>query len=375
MAPLPAHRLGPTTFPFLNTGVDYCGPFYIVVGRQSHKRWICLFTCLVTRSVHLELASSLDTDSFLMAFQRFIDVRGAPSNVYSDNGTNFKAGRRELEEGADRIDYEKVHEDLAARRIDWSFSPPLSPHFGGAWERIVRSAKSAMKAVFGQRSVNEEVFRTIMGGVAALLNARPLTHVGVSPDDPEPITPNHFLLGRAHPHILLDNVPENDVISRRRFRAAQALLDMYWRRWMREYVPSLTERKKWLFDQPQIKLGDFVICVDSNNPRGQWPLARVIELIPGEDKVVRTVKIQAKTGQYVRAVHNLCILRTEKEDSEEPNGSAAPRPPQSSNEESGHAPEGNQQQQADGIFPAVELRRSPRLKAKRVDVLPPIQEE
>jgi hypothetical protein len=106
MGPLPIHRLTPHVPVFGHTGVDYFGPLQVSMGkrgRRFEKRWICLFTCLTVRAVHLEVAESLSLDEFLSAFTRFISVRGKPSVVYSDNGTNFVAAARELKGAVDDL--------------------------------------------------------------------------------------------------------------------------------------------------------------------------------------------------------------------------------------------------------------------------------
>ena len=79
--------------PFAQTAVDFGGLFFTIQGRRSRrqKRYLCLFTCLATRAVHLEMAFGLDTDSFLNAFYRMVNRRGLPREMLSDNGTNFVA--------------------------------------------------------------------------------------------------------------------------------------------------------------------------------------------------------------------------------------------------------------------------------------------
>ena len=103
MAPLPRHRLQPHLPPFTNVGIDYFGPMEVVVGRRREKRYGVLFTCLITRGCHLELAHSLTTDSFVAAFRRFINRRGMPAVVYSDNGTNLVAGEKEMRESIQQL--------------------------------------------------------------------------------------------------------------------------------------------------------------------------------------------------------------------------------------------------------------------------------
>jgi hypothetical protein len=96
MAPLPDDRIRPSFRAFAKVGVDYGGPFVTVQGsgKVTQKRYLCLFTCLVTRAVHLEIAYGLDTDAFLNAFYRMVGRRDLPEKVISDNGTNFVGAMR-----------------------------------------------------------------------------------------------------------------------------------------------------------------------------------------------------------------------------------------------------------------------------------------
>ena len=132
MASLPQSRLQAFTPPFYNTGVDYFGPLLVKERRSAVKHYGCLFTCLVTRAVHLEIAHSLETDSFyIMALRRMMARRGKPRNIYSDNGTNFLGAERELKEYLDGMDQAKISDTLSQDRIQWFFNPPSAPHFGG----------------------------------------------------------------------------------------------------------------------------------------------------------------------------------------------------------------------------------------------------
>ena len=98
MIDLPPERLDYQSYPFNNAGVDYFGPFAVNLLRRSMKPWCCLFTCLITRAVHIKVVRSLDTDSCLVAINRFIARRGKPITIISDNGTNFVGSARELKE-------------------------------------------------------------------------------------------------------------------------------------------------------------------------------------------------------------------------------------------------------------------------------------
>ena len=241
MADLPSSRLGYQQPPFTNTGVDYFGPMLVRHGRKTEKRYGVLFTCLTTRAVHLEIAHSLDTNSCLMAIRRMIAKRGKPANIWSDNGTNFVGAEKELREAVKRLDGERISDQLSADGVQWHFNPPSSPHFGGVWERLVQSAKRALKAVAGKQCVNDETLLTFMAEVESLLNGRPLTHVSTDYRDEEALTPNHFLLGRGNPNVPPDVVNDKDLCSRKRWKHAQVMTQHFWKRWLREYLPALTE--------------------------------------------------------------------------------------------------------------------------------------
>lgn len=160
-----------------------------------------------------------------------------------------------------------------------------------------------------------------MAEVASMLNARPLTHLSVDPEDESPLTPNHFLLGREQPHLPPDVFPENEGgLSRRRWLASQELAERYWKRWLVEYVPALTEREKWTKESKRdIAVGDLVLVVDPNSPRGFWPTGKVTELLVSKAKkdrgkrIVRVVRVKTQSGEFRRPVVKLCLLRRAEE--------------------------------------------------------------
>lgn len=104
MAPLPPARLAAFERPFTYVGIDYFGPLFVAVGRRREKRWGVIFTCLTIRAVHVEVAHSLDTSSCIMAISNFIARRGSPREIYTDNGTNFKAAEKVLCDETKNID-------------------------------------------------------------------------------------------------------------------------------------------------------------------------------------------------------------------------------------------------------------------------------
>ena len=95
---------------------------------------------------------------------------------------------------------------------------------------------------------------------------------------------------------------------KKRWRRVQQLLSQFWRRWRREFLPKLNARGKWLQAKPNFKEGDIVLVVEPKAKRGEWPLARIVEVHPGKDGLVRVVKIQIGNSVYLRPVHHLCPL-------------------------------------------------------------------
>ncbi|XP_067051179.1 uncharacterized protein [Acropora muricata] len=198
MAPLPKARPRFTFKPLAQTAVDFAVPLYTVQGRRKprQKRWLCLFTCLETRAVHLEMAWGLDTDTFLNVFTRFTSRRGVPKEVISDGGTNFVGAVGELKKLVSQLDRQQLLNKTAELGVTWRFNPPGAPHFGRAHEVPVKASKKAIYAVVGDRDVTDEELITVSTGVESLLNSRPLTYQSSDPRDDVPLTPNHFLHGQ-----------------------------------------------------------------------------------------------------------------------------------------------------------------------------------
>ena len=124
MAALPEDHLTVAQTPFTSAGVDCFGPFQVQHRQILLKRYGVIFTCLTIRAVHIEVAHSLDTDSFLLALRRFIARRGQVQKIRSDNRTNFTSGDKELHESIKALNQEKIHEHFLPKNIEWSFQPP-----------------------------------------------------------------------------------------------------------------------------------------------------------------------------------------------------------------------------------------------------------
>ena len=229
--------------------------------------------------------------------------------MFSDNGTNFVGGERELRESLQEFDQARISDELSQDHIKWTFMPPGASHMGGAWERLVGSVKRALKVTIGSQCVSDEVLHTALLEVEAMVNGRPLTYVSSDSNDFEPLTPNHLLLGSSSINMSPGVFQPCELDSRRRWRRSQVLADHFWKRWRREYVPTLASRQKWLRKMRNLHEGDVVLMVETDSPRGFWPLARVVKVFPGADGTVRSVELKAAGGgTYHRPVSKVCLL-------------------------------------------------------------------
>ncbi|XP_047993895.1 uncharacterized protein LOC125232313 [Leguminivora glycinivorella] len=304
---LPPERLQAYQRPFTHTAQDYMGPMFVTIGRRREKRWVCLYTCLVTRAIHLESVHSLSTDSALLSLRRFAARRGWPRTMYSDNATCFRAAATELRE-AYRQWLPVLQTYATQNRMEWKFIPPGNPSAGGAWERMIRTVKIAMSYTFNERAPKSEVFETLLAEIENIVNRRPLTHVNVDPDSEESLTPAHFLLLHNANLPMIGVYDENE---KKQWKMAQALADHFWRRWTKEYFPLLAPRKSSHDGGRQLQPGDVVIVAEPNGPRSVWPRGVVETTYPGPDGRVRSADIRTRHGTLRRPSCRLAVIASQ----------------------------------------------------------------
>ena len=181
------------------TGLDCFEPFDVVRGRKHEKQYGLIFICLASKAIHLEVLHSLSTDSFINGLRRFICRRGTVSSLLSDNGTNFRGAQRELKSALQEWNCIETKNWLKQRSIEWNFNPPRASHFGGNWERQIRSVRKVLNGVMVQQpsKFNDELLCTLFCEVESILNSRPLTECISDPDGNLPLTPNDILLWNA----------------------------------------------------------------------------------------------------------------------------------------------------------------------------------
>ena len=173
---------------------------------------------------------------------------------------------------------------------------------------MIKSAKRAIMAILNNADVKDEELVTVFCGAEALINSWPLTYQSANIKDNVPLTPNHFLHGQMGGQFAPEVVDEIAHDPKKRWRRVQELIRHFWHRWLKEWIPSLSPRQKWMKVKKNINPGDVVLVVSPNTPRGQWLLGRILEVYPGRDGHVRSVRLQVGDKQYLRPIVKVCPL-------------------------------------------------------------------
>ena len=142
--PFPKNRISESA-PFTYTGINYFGPFYIKSPTGSEKVWVCLYTCLVIRAIHLELMLDMTTEQYLLGFRRFVAQCGTPKQILSDNALRFKSASNFIKNVWCEVisDYDVLNY-VEDKGVEWKFIVELAPMDG----RILRETYWVSKTIF-----------------------------------------------------------------------------------------------------------------------------------------------------------------------------------------------------------------------------------
>ena len=238
-----------------------------------------LFTCMALHAIHLEVASTLDTNSFLCALRGFICRRGPICQLRSDQGSNFVGEKAELRNDLEELDHVKTVHELQSHDCDFfSFriNTPSASHIGDVWERQMRSARNILNALLEKNGaqLNDEALGTPFCKAEAIANSRPLTVDSLFERlSSNSLTPNYLLTLKTKVFLSPPKIFQDaDIYSRKRRRSVQHLANEFWIRWKKEYLLSVQKRQKWLRFHRNMRVGDVIVKDDEFVPRksGHW---------------------------------------------------------------------------------------------------------
>ena len=283
-------------FAFSHCGCDLCGLLFvkqIFVERDTdpnmYKVWICLFTCASFHGVHIDLVPDLTIRAFVHCLKRFVNRKGLPYLILSDNGKTFKGK-------------EMLKEVLLKSQVNWHFNLAKATWTGGFVERLICSLERVLKKLLHNARLTYEELLTVLSEVEGILNSRPLTYLD-SENFEEPFTLLHLFLGKRLLREPEDVETKEEIIVTmenlsQRARYLQTLLSQFWSCWRREYLSGQHEahshvaRSYKSTGERFIKQDDIVLISEDRLPRNTWRVGKVESLIENKDGCVRGANIE-----------------------------------------------------------------------------------
>jgi hypothetical protein len=315
MAPLPRERTSIGNC-FSVVAIDYFGPLYhfeyVDNKLISRKIWVCVYVCMVSRAVHLEIILDATTEEFLNCLRLMIARRGLLSKIFSDNMTTFKKADKELQVLLSKIDWNKVNSFYLSKKIVWTYTDPYSPWQNPAAEASVRSIKLIAKKIINQAKLSLRNLQVIIAECELMVNCRPLTPC----DDMVGLTPGELLYGKRL--FGLPDPPNFENLNFEQFwRKKKQLMSAIWKRFSTTYLYSLSIRKKWKFPVAANLINQLVLVNDKNLIKNSWKIARIIDVVYSKaDGLIRTVKLKTPTGEIFRSINSLSFFESDFDVSE-----------------------------------------------------------
>ena len=278
-----------------------------VKGKSSlRKCYIALFTCATVRAVQLEHCSDLNTDTFLLAFQRFIGHRRIAHTIYTYNAQTFHAANQEFADLWQTLSATKTHRLIAQYGITWKFIAPRAAWWGGLRERMIGTTIRCLKKGLGQSQATDEYLTNTLVSIEAALNSRPVTQ-----DTEDALTPAHFLCGAKLTTLPSTTEPQREGNLKKTQKRTKRMADDFWRRCEQEYLMEL--RSFHVISQPKgrsgtVRTGDIVLLQEDHLPRNMWNKARMEELKVGRDEATRTAVFRGANGTVLVHPIQLVIL-------------------------------------------------------------------
>ena len=276
---------------------------------------------MITRAIHLELVEGYDTQSFLISFKRFTSIRGYPGYIHSDNGSQLVAANKELREMTKKWDLSNLSDFGTKHGMIWSFNQSANAPFqNGCSESLIKLVKRGILLSIGNSILSYGELLTTFYDIANLLNQRP---IGIKPGDDLSLgtylCPNDLVLGHNCNRAPNETFEESDNLTKR-YQFINQVVSSFWKKWNRDYFPTLIVRQKWHVDRRNVIVGDIVLLQDANSIKGSWKLAQVAKVFTDADNKVRNVTVRYKinkTGHEYkgqpditvnRSVHSLVII-------------------------------------------------------------------
>ncbi|KIH46190.1 hypothetical protein ANCDUO_23759, partial [Ancylostoma duodenale] len=307
------------------------------------KCYGAILTCMVTRMVHLDIASDLSTVAFLRLLRRFFGRRGIPRTITSDNAPTFTMGETILKDCVQALEQNpSLSRELSNREIEWRHITPYAPWQGGVYERLIQSVKHSLYKTVGHAVLSFDELSTVLIEIEALLNTRPLLYIDSNSVNESILRPIDFQQNELEVNYPFDFNPElegdptylpaeEQVFLRTKMQAMQALqsscqfTERFWNIWQNQYLTSLREKHQIEVDKKRRsnrvpKQGDIVLISEPIQPRHCWKMGRIDEVIVGSDGGIREATVVLPSRRKIRRPVNLLVpFEIEDEPTEDAN--------------------------------------------------------
>ena len=294
---------------FSQVGMDFCGPFFATRGRSQVKLHALVIACCVTRAINVEVCQSMSGKSCMAALERHAARYGWPQYINSDNGSNFLASFRHLE---DRV---RVHRNRHqgsrfawVHSPEWYFNPPASPTWTGHVECFVKLVKKAFGALKPRMRVSfdEEEISTLLIQTVGFINMRPII---MGREGKPPLTPAEFLL-TGNPR--LTGVPAAYPMQlglETRKELIWSNLFEAWDLFREDYLLTLRRSARVYPPRMVLQEGDGVVLKDRPIDRpGGWECGRIVKVHEGKDQNDRSFDVLVQDKIYKRNYRSLAPL-------------------------------------------------------------------
>ena len=209
-----------------------------------------------------------------------------------------------------KLDQSKISSFLCNNDIDWHFNPPAASHFGGVWERMIRTTRKILYSLLKEQgcTIDYEILSTVLCEAENILNNRPLTATSTNPNDMLSLTPNMLINVRGKPLNAPGQFEKSDIYAKRRWKRAQYLVQVFWLRWKKEFLATLQQRNKWQSPKRNVEVGDIVLILDATVPRNSWLMGRVETVFKDMKGNGRSCRVRTNSSILERPITKLCVL-------------------------------------------------------------------
>ena len=196
----------------------------------------------------------------------------------------------------------------------WRFDlPAYTPHMGGCWERLVRSVKTALKVILIERTPKEDTLATALVVAENIVNSRPLTYLSLDDIEDDCLTPNHFLKMSSSEIRDPTQIEAETLNLKKQWHQVEEITDHFRKRWVAEYLPTLTKRTKWFTKAKPIEKDDIVIICDGQHRGNDWRRGLVVEVVKGSGDQVRAAFVKTSEGNVRKyPAVRLAVINIEK---------------------------------------------------------------